>query len=238
MKKLLAIYLLLVVSVLCSAQEGNLQQDLALKYLVRLPAKQQSKMPVIILLHGYGSDERDLFGLRTVMPGNYLVVSVRAPHPLSNGGYQWYNIVSKNGIHDGDKHDVDNSRSLIAQFVGQIVTKYKADAANVYVTGFSQGAIMSYEVGLVNPEKVKGIGILSGKLLESEKPLIRKSDALRNVRIFISHGTADDRISFADGKAGNDYLVAVGLKPEFHAYAGMAHSITQEVLTDFIKWLK
>ena len=54
---------------------------------------------------------------------------------------------------------------------------------------FSQGSIMVYSVGLTVPEKIKGIAIMSGRLLEEVKPIINQKNKLKNLKIFISHGT-------------------------------------------------
>jgi phospholipase/carboxylesterase len=217
------------------AQDAKLQEDLSLKYLVQLPSDKSAHPPVIILLHGYGSDERDLFTLRNNFPKNYLIVSARAPYPVSGAGYQWYDM--SGGVNKRNK-EVDNDRLLIKQFITQVTGKYKADTKSVYLLGFSQGAIMSYEVGLTGPEKLKGIGVLSGKILPPLKPLIKSTPALKQLKIFIAHGTKDDRIPFDDGRSASDYLKGLGLKPEFHQYPGMAHAISNDVLSDLLKWLK
>lgn len=228
MRKLL-LSLCLFLSVTIHAQ---LQQDLALKYLVQQPKVTTTKPPVIILLHGYGSNEADLFELKDIFPKNFLVVSARAPYPVGATGFQWFEI----GAVSNDKtKQVEDSRDLVMKFISQVTGKYHT--GDVYVSGFSQGAMMSYEVGLLHPDKIKGIGVLSGKLFPSLKKEIKNSAALKQLKIFISHGTTDDRISFTEGKAASDYLVSIGLKPEFHQYAGMGHSISKDVLKDLLQWL-
>ena len=219
------------------AQQNGLQEGLALKHLVQLPTEQSPHAPVIVLLHGYGSNEKDLFELRNFFPKNYLVIAARAPYELSGGGYQWYEMTNINGIHDGKPAELANSRKLIEEFIAQIVAKYKADAKHVYLMGFSQGAIMSYQVGLTEPSLLRGIGVLSGTIYPSLKPLMKMKEAKR-LKMFVSHGNMDERISFADGKAASDYLKSHGLNPEFHSYEGMGHSISKDVLSDLVKWLK
>ena len=239
MKKTLSILLLaLIIATTAIAQEAILQEGLALKYLVQLPAEKSAHPPIIILLHGYGSDEQDLFSLRTVFPKNYLVVSARAPYPLPGHGYEWYEMTDVNGVHDGNTAQLANSRKLIEKFIKQVTTAYHADAAKVYLAGFSQGAIMSYRVGLTDPALLNGIGVLSGTIYPSLKPMVKKNPALKKLRIFISHGEADDRISFTEGNAADDYLKTLGLNPEFHSYPGMGHTVSRDVLSDFVKWLQ
>lgn len=237
MKKLI----LIVASFACLslAASAQLQSDLSLKYLVQQPRQVNAHPPVIILLHGYGSNEEDLFGLRVGLPANYLIASVRAPLKADVGGYQWFEREIVNGKYTGKKEHLEQSRKTILKFIGEFTKKYGADAASVYLAGFSQGAMMSYEAGLTAPGKIKGIAVLSGKMPESLIPLINTKDPeLKKLRIFISHGTADSRLPFSDGVAAKDQLVKMGLKPEFHSYQGMDHSITNEVVADLLKWLK
>ena len=220
------------------AQETGLQEGLALKYLVHLPTEKTAHPPVIILLHGYGSDEKDLLGLCSFFPKNYLIISARAPYPLPGGGYEWYEMTEVKGLHDGDAAQLANSMDLVKKFIPQIIAKYKTDPKLVYLMGFSQGAIMSYRVGLTAPTMLRGIGVLSGTIYPSLKPMIKMTPALKQLRIFIAHGNADNRISFEDGSRAFDYLTSIGLTPDFHSYEGMGHTISKEVMADLVKWLK
>ena len=141
-----------LISYSAGAQDLRLKDDLALKYLVHLPAKKAGNPPIIILLHGYGSNEADLFDLKQSLPEDFIVVSVRAPKQVNANGYQWYEMSHMNGHHDGSKEDMLNSTGLLVKFIGQIVARYHANPKEVYVSGFSQGAMMSYCVGLLHPQ--------------------------------------------------------------------------------------
>lgn len=210
--------------------QSPLQQDLPLKYLVQKPAITTPRPPVIILLHGYGSNEADLFGLKDNLPKNFLVVSPRAPFPVAGGAYQWYRKETIN-------NDLKSSGTTIKSFITAIVKKYHADADRVYLSGFSQGAMMSYEVGLNSPELLKGIAPLSGMIVESMKPATPPSAALKKLRIFVGHGDADNRIPYTKAVDAVTYLKTLQLSPEFHTYKGMQHSISEEELKDWVRWL-
>jgi phospholipase/carboxylesterase len=233
------LFSLLVLSATVSfGQKAALQDGLALKYLAQPPQGKQTQIPVIILLHGYGSNEQDLFGLKDMFPKNYLIIAVRAPMSLGGGGYEWYDFETVNGKHKANYKQIENSRALLEKFIRQVTDKYHADAKQVYVMGFSQGAVMSYEIGFRSPKLVKGIGVLSGMMQPALKAYLNKNNAPKALRIFISHGTADDRITFAEGKAAADYLKSIGLTPDFHTYNGMGHTISNEVMSDLLKWLR
>lgn len=219
-------------------QTAPVMNDLCLKYLVQLPTQKQSHTPVIIFLHGYGSDERDLFELRKSFPASYMSFSVRAPYPLSGGGNQWYEMTTTNGQRDGNQEQLKNSKSLIIKFIDEVTTKYNVDKKDIYLVGFSQGAIMCYQVGLTTPGSIRGIAPLSGRILPSLKPEIKNPTALQHLRIFIGHGTDDNRIPYQDGQSANEFLTSLHLKPEFHTYQGMGHSISDAEMKDLVKWLK
>jgi len=232
MKKIL--FILCLVLLAAKVSVAQLQQDLSLKYLVQLPTEKSSNAPAIILLHGYGSNEADLFGLKEVLPKKFLVASARAPYPVGPNGFQWFNLNNLD-----DQPEIGNSRNLIVKFIDGLTTKYNADKRNVYIIGFSQGAMMSYEVGLYNPDKVKGIAPLSGRIFSSVRQNIKNaSPQMKQLKVFIAHGTVDNRINVAEGKAANSYLKNMGLKPEYHEYAGMGHTISNDVLRDLVKWLQ
>jgi phospholipase/carboxylesterase len=227
--KSIAVILLCFLSAGLRAQP-KLQKDLPLKYLVREPAKKAAHPPVIILMHGYGSNETDLFDLKEKLPKNFLVVSVRAPLTLSGNAYQWYRKPTIN-------EDLKSSGMTVQSFITAIVKKYHADADRVYLSGFSQGAMMSYEVGLSAPELLKGIAPLSGMIVTSMKPQGPPTDALKKLRIFVGHGDADNRIPYSQAVDAVNYLKTLGLSPEFHTYKGMQHAISDEELKDLVRWL-
>src|ERR1700730_2735535 len=91
--------------------ESQLHSDLSLQYLVHLPAKAAKHSPVIILLHGMGSNERDLYSLQPFFPPRYAVVSVRAPYALGVGGYQWFEGTVVDGRLDGNPQQLALSRA-------------------------------------------------------------------------------------------------------------------------------
>jgi len=233
-----AFVFLLFIALSGCAQSGNLVHGLAVDYLVQAPQTITSKTPVLILMHGYGSNAADLFELRKFLPPEFLIVSAQAPTQTSQTGYRWYDIQMKEGKRVGDAEDLDHSRDLMVQFIGQVLNKYHADPKQVYLSGFSQGAMMSYMVGLSHPDIVKGIAPLSGKIVESLKPQVKNDAALQRLRIFIANGTADQLVFFDEGKASYDYLISLGLKPEFHSYEGMAHQIIKQEIDDWVKWIK
>lgn len=233
MKKLVFLFSL----ILSFVMKAQLQSDLSLSYLVHEPSVKTTNPPVIILLHGYGSNEADLFGLQSQLPANFLVISARAPITMSENSFQWFRMETVNGVIQGNQQDLKSSREKIKTFIKEATAKYKADAKNVYLCGFSQGAMMSYEVGLTSPELLKGIAPLSGKIFDSLKAIVKSSAALKALKVFIGHGDADTRVAYSYATEADSYLKKLGLSPTLHTYKDLPHSISQAELKDLSIWL-
>lgn len=218
------------------AQE-SLQKDLSLAYLISQPRVKTIKPKVIILLHGYGSNEADLFELKNVLPDNILIVSARAPFSIAPNAFQWYGNENVTGVKKESAKDLKTSTDLIKTFIKEVVKKYNADASQVYLAGFSQGAMMSYEVGLTAPELLKGIAPLSGRIFDSLKPQIKPASAFKNFKIFIGHGTADDRVPYSSATQAVSYLKEKKINATLHSYQSLSHSISEQELKDLVDWL-
>lgn len=218
--------------------QAQVQTDLSLPYLVHEPTVKTEKAPVLILLHGYGSNEADLFGLQSHFPPHFLVVSVRAPIAMAANSFQWFRMETANGVMKGNPEDLKSSREKIKAMIPELTAKYKADPKQVYLCGFSQGAMMSYEVGLTAPELLRGIAPLSGKIFESLKPFIRSSAALKALKIFIGHGDADTRVAYTYATGAEAYLKNLGLHPVLHTYKGLQHAINETELKELRLWLE
>ncbi|WP_180970450.1 alpha/beta hydrolase [Burkholderia sp. WAC0059] len=217
--------------------DSVLHRDLALPYLIHLPQRGAAGAPLIVLLHGMGSNEQDLYSLRDDFPSRYGVVSARAPYTLGEGSYQWFAGTDVGGRLDGKPDELDASRARIERLIDQLVKRYGFDPQAVYLVGFSQGAIMSYEVALTDPGEVRGIGVMSGAIFDSLVPQIKPSFALSHLSVFISHGEDDPVIPHAYAIEADQRLQQLGIHPSFHLYPDMRHEINESALQDLVDWL-
>lgn len=208
-----------------------------LDFLVRKPKESTTETPLLILLHGVGSNEADLFSFANQLPDNYLVVSARAPYTLGKGSYAWYQLNFSDGKPVINPEQAEQSRDTLIDFIHQLHSNFTFDSTRVYLCGFSQGAIMSYSVALTQPELVKGIALMSGRLLEEIKPRVSESEALKKLAVFMSHGTNDPVLSVDYARSAKQFLEAKGIHPEYHEYPDV-HTINQNMLVDLIAWLR
>ena len=213
-----------------------LQTDLPLKYLEQANVDSRDQF-LVIFLHGYGSDEQDLFSIKDDLPAQYTYLSVRAPMVMEEGSYQWFRKKGE-GAYNGETDDLKTSAQLLLDFVAQAAKKYHTEPDKVFLVGFSQGAIMSYEVALRHPEAVGGIAALSGRILPVLKSELQPDEKRQSLAIFIGHGTADKRLPFSDGTDANSLLKSASLEPEFHAYEGVGHNISTDEVKDLSAWLQ
>lgn len=207
----------------------------SLTYLVRQPKINIAKPPLLILLHGVGSNEKDLFSFASHLPVKFLVISARAPIVLGQSSFAWYQVDFSTGKPVYNQAQEKESRETILKFIDELKEHHSFDEKEIYLVGFSQGAIMSYSVALTHPEKVKGIGILSGRLLEEIKPFI-KTEQVSRVNVFISHGIQDPMLPVAYAEEASSYLKSLGVTANFKKYAE-GHGINQEMLTDLVTWM-
>lgn len=210
---------------------------LSLDYLIREPKIKLDKNPLILLLHGYGSNEEDLFSFASELPDDYYVISARAPYDLQYGSYAWYAInfdADENKFSDNEQ--ARKSRDLIARFVDELTINYPIDADNITLLGFSQGAILSYAIALSHPEKVKNVIALSGYANEDIMEENFKKNDFSQLRIFHSHGTVDQVIPIDWARKTKPFLEKLGIASVYKEYP-IGHGISPQVFNDFKTWL-
>lgn len=235
MFKLFALALTLVAG--AAHADSVLHTDLPLSYLEQTQGGARNQ-PLVIFLHGFGSNEEDLFGIKDALPSTWTYLSARAPMPVDPQGYRWFTKTTGERDYNGETADLQRSAKLIERFVTQATTKYHTQSDRVFLVGFSQGAIMSYEVGLRKPGLVRGIAALSGSVLPVLKAELKPDEALGKLAIFIGHGTLDQALAYASATQANEVLTGLGLQPEFHGYPGMNHTISEAEVQDLKAWLE
>lgn len=211
--------------------------NLSLHYLVKEPKIILEKNPLFLLIHGYGSNEQDLFSFAEELPETHYVISVRAPFDLQYGSYAWYAInfdADENKFSDLNQAKV--SRDLLVQFINELIEKYLIDSNNITLIGFSQGSILSYSVALSYPEKIRKIVAFSGYLnADMILPGIEKRD-FSQLKIFASHGTQDQVIPVEWARKTKPFLDQLGIENIYREYP-IGHGISPQNFFDFKNWL-
>jgi phospholipase/carboxylesterase len=210
---------------------------LSLEYKIRTPKTILEKNPLLLLIHGYGSNEEDLFSFASELPDHYYIVSARAPYDMQYGSYAWYAInfdADENKFSDHEQAKI--SRDLIATFVDELVANYPIDNQNVTLIGFSQGTILSYAVALSYPEKIQKVVAMSGYLnleIVAEDYL---KNTFGNLHIFASHGTVDQVIPVDWARKAKPILDNLGIQSVYKEYP-VGHGVAPQNFYDFKEWL-
>lgn len=208
-----------------------------LHYIVRQPKTEQEHPALLILLHGYGSNEEDLFSFASELPEELLIVSARAPFDMSFGGYAWYEItLDANDEKFSNLEEARQSLTKIATFIDYIKSTYKTDPDNTFLLGFSQGAILSYALSLNYPNKVQHVIALSGYINEK---LVPTSVSGLNITTdyYISHGALDQVLPVDWARKAPAYLNENKLQNEYSEYP-VGHGVAPQNFYSFKEWIE
>ncbi|MCK5781634.1 MAG: phospholipase [Flavobacteriales bacterium] len=207
-----------------------------LDYNIRVSNQGLEKSKVIFLLHGIGADKNDLFSFANYLPIDLTVIALQAPLALPYGGQAWYDIEIDNGKHVSDTSQAKKSVTEIENFIDLSVKEYDFDAGNIFVLGFSQGAILSYSLALNNPNKYKYFLPLSGFIMDEIMPNDFNED-YSNLDFYSAHGTMDGIIPIEKGRTASTLLKKLNIKHVYHEFPA-AHSIAQKEFEEIIEWLR
>ena len=203
---------------------------MTLHHIVSEPREGRAESaPTLVLLHGVGSNERDLMGLAPSLDPRFRVISVRAPLVLGAGSFGWYHVEFRP---DGFLVNEQEARESLEQLLA-----FLADLPGpVYLMGFSQGCIMALSVALREPEKVAGVVGMSGRLLDALLENTAEPERLKGLPVMVVHGTTDNVISIRDGRGIRDRLATLPVDLTYREY-DMGHYVTEQSISDIREWL-
>jgi phospholipase/carboxylesterase len=197
---------------------------------------EKQRHPLLILLHGYGASEDDLFSLAPFVDERFFIACVRAPIRIGMGSHAWFRLgFTPEGILI-DPREVEAARQILRKFVDEAVAAYHADPRAVFLLGFSQGAMMSLDLALHEPSLIAGVAALSGRLMPSSAERFATADELIGLPIFMAHGTADGVLPIGNGRSARDQLRKLPVSLTYREY-DMGHEICEQELRDLTEWL-
>ncbi|MEZ4793482.1 MAG: alpha/beta fold hydrolase [Gelidibacter sp.] len=210
--------------------------DLPLYHITR-PSTLKDHAPLLIMLHGYGSDENDLFSFASELPEELFVISVRAPYPMQPYGNAWYAINFDAEMNKwNDNEQAKKSMGLIANFIDEACKTYPVDHNKVTLLGFSQGTILSYAVALTYPQKVKNVIALSGYINEDMLPENLNQKDHSHLSFYCSHGSMDQVIPVEWARKAPKWLEKSGIEHTYSEFP-VGHGVAPQNFHEFRKWL-
>lgn len=193
--------------------------------------------PLLILMHGYGSDENDLFSFVSELPEEFFIISVKAPYPMQPYGNAWYaiNFDEEKGKWS-DNEQAIQSRDIIARFIDEAIVNYPINKNNVSLLGFSQGCILSFAVALTYPEKVKNIVALSGYVNKDIIPEDFAKKDYSNLDFYCSHGSVDQVIPVQWAQQTPPFLNELNIKHTYSEFP-VGHGVAPQNFYELKDWL-
>ncbi|UHO37220.1 phospholipase [Chryseobacterium capnotolerans] len=205
-----------------------------LDYIVREPENITSATPILFMLHGYGSNEQDLFSFRETLPKDWIIVSFRAPRDTQFEGYSWYDINFNDPEHFIDVPQATESLNAVLESILKIVNNYGLTESKVHLCGFSQGGVLCYALALKYPELFTNIACLSAyteeKILDG---IVKDKKKLEKLRFFVSHGTDDAVIPIDWGRKAAELLYDLNCYFTFREYMN-GHGVNQKNYMDLM----
>ncbi len=174
---------------------------------------------ICIFFHGWGSNGDDLISLAPIMSKylpEMLFVSPNAPEvcDMNPNGRQWFDIVDR-------EKGIDNPIPSIDSFVRKIKLEYAVNNSQIFLFGFSQGAMIAIHYGLRAKENFAGILAYSGSLVSPH----RLSEIKNKTPIMIIHGESDDVVPFSEMKKASLALEKYNLNVEKYSVPNLGHGI-------------
>mgnify|MGYP000259425675 CR=1 FL=1 len=209
---------------------------MSLSYITR-PSSLKENAPLLILCHGYGSDENDLFSFASELPEELFIISLKAPYPLQPYGNAWYaiNFDAQQGKWSDDEQ-AKTSRDLIANFIDEACNKYPVNKDNVTLLGFSQGTILSYAVALTYPEKLKQVIALSGYINDKIIPENVADKDYSNISFYCSHGSVDQVLPVEWARKAPKFLDALNIEHQYSEFP-VGHGVAPQNFYELRNWL-
>ena len=193
---------------------------------------------LLVLMHGVGSNEQDLFGLARLMPPQFHVLSLRAPYVLSPDAYAWFEF---QGLANGERHINEaqerESRFLVGEMIASASQQLGVAPERVVVGGFSQGGIMALSLLLTQPAKVRAAMVWHSRLLPQVVPHIAPPEAFEGKALWVSHGSADNVIAPSAAQATRELARGLPLALSGADFPG-GHEIRPAELQGALAWLQ
>ena len=182
----------------------------------------------IILLHGYGGDGKDISMLslnwKRHLPNTiFICPNGHETCSINPSGFQWFDLTK-----DDPKYILEqsfNAEKKLSQFIEEVKNEFSLDNNKICLAGFSQGCMMSINLGLTSDQEFGCIIGFSGKIINQENLKLRKKISTKTLLI---HGDSDQVVSANYMLEAKDFLIRNNVEVETHLIKNCDHSIPVE----------
>ena len=193
-----------------------------------LPLSKNKPRQAVVLCHGYGGDGKDISALainwqRFLPDAIFLCPNAPEICAVNPQGYQWFDLTS-------EKEEIVLEKSLVAEeklsiFLDQVFDNFKLKPTNLALVGFSQGCMISIQVGLKLKKQINSIIGYSGKII-NQKYLLDNINS--KPKIFLMHGANDTIVPATHLLEAKEYLNNQGIKVKTKLFKDCEHRIPVE----------
>ena len=192
------------------------------------PEKDKEIKNAIILLHGYGGDGKDISMLslnwKRHLPNTiFICPNGHEPCQINPTGYQWFDLTKEDSSYILEQ-SIKAERKLV-QFVDEVKNEYKLRNDKICLSGFSQGCMMSINLGLTSDQKFSCIVGFSGKIINQEDLKLRKKNS---TNILLIHGDSDQVVSPNFLLEAKDFFIRNNVDINTHLIKNCDHHIPIE----------
>ena len=203
--------------------------------------KPEMSIPInnaVILLHGYGGDGKDISMLtlnwKRFLPNTiFLCPNGHEKCAINPSGYQWFDLTK-----DDPQYILEQSKKSekkLQQFIDEVKTKYNLKNSQICLSGFSQGCMMSINLGLINSENFNCVVGFSGKIINQEDLVSRKTSS---TKFFLIHGDLDTVVSPTFLLEAKDFLIRNGIEVKTKMIKNCEHHIPVEASSEALNYIK
>tara|TARA_B100000131_G_scaffold202833_1_gene194802 strand:- start:506 stop:1165 length:660 start_codon:yes stop_codon:yes gene_type:complete len=192
----------------------------------------------VILLHGYGGDGKDISTLtlnwkRFLKNTVFLCPDGHEVCKINPSGFQWFDLSNENFEYTLEQ--VKIAELKINQYIEEVKRKYNLKNSQISISGFSQGCMMSLNVGLTNNEKFNSIVGFSGKIID-KKYLSSRIKSITN--ILLIHGDSDEIVPASSLLDAKDFFLRNKVNIETLMIENCGHHIPIEASSAALNFFK
>jgi len=213
-----------------------MSKELPLQHIYR-PSSLKENAPLLIMLHGYGSDENDLFSFANELPEELFIISFKAPYSLEPHGYAWYAInfdADQNKWNDNEQAKL--SMETLVDCIDIACKIYPVNKNNISILGFSQGTILGMATALNHPKKIKNIIGLSGYINHDILPENIKELDYSNLSFYCSHGIVDQVIPIDWARQTPVFLKSLNIEHIYSEFP-VGHGVAPKNFYELRDWI-
>ncbi len=209
-----------------------------LKTIIIKPEKDTPINNAIILLHGYGGDGKDMSMLtlnwkRFLTNTIFLCPDADEKCSVNPKGFQWFDLTKED-----PQYIIEQSikaEKKLHQFIGEVKKEFKLKNSQICLCGFSQGCMMSINLGLTSHENFNCIVGFSGKIIDKDSLSKRK---ISNTKMLLLHGDLDEVVPSVNLLEAKDFLIRNNIEVETNMLKNCGHYIPLESSSLALEYIK